>query len=495
MAKPYDLAVIGGGPAGLSIADVAPRLGIRVALIEAARLGGDCTWAGCVPSKALLAAANAHHRAGRTERFGLPRFEASAAVDLGSVMDRIHDHQQAIFERADAPDLLRARGVDVIEGRATFEAPDRLLVDGRELASRYVVVATGASAVVPPVPGLANAGYLTNETIWSLRVLPHRLLVIGAGVVGLELGQAFARLGSAVTIVEAAIEVLPALDRRLGAALRAALEADGVTIRTATTVRAIETRATGSRAILEGRDGRTELPFDQVLVAAGRVPQVEGLGLEAAGIAFDRVTGITVDRNMRTSNPRVYAAGDVVPGPRLTHLAALEGVSALMASVLLLPRPIDPRLTPAVTYTDPETATIGATEAEARARWGDAVRVHRSSLAESDRATVEQAAPGFVQVVTRGKHDRIEGAQIVAPAAGELIHEFALAMRQGLGLRDLAELPHAYPSYAVSAQLAAVEATHAWLAGGKVRRYASLARRVPNERLRETLRAILGRLA
>ena len=182
----YDIAVIGGGPAGLAIAEVAPRLGIRMAIIEAARLGGDCTWSGCVPSKALLAAGNARQRGRTAERFGLPGFEERGAVDLGAVMDRIHDHQQGIFERADAPELLRARGIDVIEGRGVFEGPDRLVVNEAVIEARYFVVATGASAAVPPIPGLEEVGYLTNESVWELRELPARLLVVGAGAVGLE---------------------------------------------------------------------------------------------------------------------------------------------------------------------------------------------------------------------------------------------------------------------------------------------------------------------
>lgn len=472
-----------------------PRLGVRVAVIEAAKLGGDCTWAGCVPSKALLAAGSAHYRAQRTDHFGLPRFEAIAPVDLGAVMDRLHDHQQEIFKRADSPELLRERGVDVIEGRARFTAPDRVEVNGEPVVARYFVVATGTSAAIPPIAGLDAVDYLTNESIWSLRELPARLLVIGAGAAGLELGQAFGRLGSAVTILEAAPEVLPAGDRELGATLRGALEAEGVTVHTASNVRAIEVRAGEPCAIVEHSDtGSTAIGFDQLLVATGRRPNVGQLGLEAAGVAFDRAAGIMVDDSLRTSNPRVYAAGDVIPGPRFTHLAALEGVAAMMSAVLLMPRPVDHRLVPTVTYTSPESASIGLTEGEARVRFGDDTHVYRSPLLDSDRATVEQAPEGFVKVITRGGKERIEGAQVIAPAAGELIHEFGLAMSEGLGLRDLAELPHAYPSYSISTQLAGIEAVRPWLESRWVQRYASFTRGVPNERLRGTLRTILRRL-
>ena len=448
-----------------------------------------------MPSKALLAAANARHQANHTERFGLPRFEATASVDLGAVMDRVHDHQQDIFQRSDSPDVLRERGVTLIEGRAQFDGPDQISVGGRPIDARYVVIATGASAAVPPIPGLDQIEYLTNETVWSLRELPQRLLIVGAGTVGLELGQAFSRLGSAVTILEAAPEVLPALDGELASTLRGALEAEGVTIHPSAAVRSFEAREDGPCAIVElPSTGTVEIAADQVLIAAGRRPNVEGLGLELAGIEYDPRTGIEVDDDLRTSNPRVYAAGDVIPGPQFTHVAALEGVAAMMSSVLLMPRPVAHRLVPAVTFTNPETASIGLTETEARARFGDEVHVYRSPLLESDRATVDQAPPGFVKVITRGKHDRIEGAQIVAPAAGEIIHEFGLAMREGLGLRDLAELPHAYPSYAVSAQLAGVEAMRKWLHGGSAQRFSAFARRVPNERLRDALRRVFRRL-
>lgn len=491
-AEPYDLVVIGGGAAGLTIGDFGPKLGARVAIVEQARLGGDCTWFGCVPSKALIAAASAAKAARETERFGLPTFTADGAIDLGRVMDRVHDHQQRIYEASDAPETLAC---DLIEGRAQFVSPDELHVDGRPVAARFFCVATGASPAVPPIEGLDEAGYLTSETIFTeLRELPARLLVIGGGAVGVELGQAFARLGSTVTIVEVAGTLLPDADPELVAVLRAALDGDGV--RTLTGARVERLYRDGARrcATVVLPDGEEEIEFDALFVATGRRPNVDGLGLEAAGVALDAAGGIAVDGTLRTSNPRVYAAGDVIGGHQFTHVAAYEATLAMVNALLLTTRRVDYSLVPSLTYTDPEIASVGLSERAARAEYGDRVQVLRAPFSRSDRAIVEGRERGLAKLITLGAGGRILGAHIAGPSAGELIHEYALAIRERIGARDLGEMMHAYPTLAQAPQMAALESVDAWLAAPMTRRFMRASLRLRNRPARWLLRRLANLL-
>lgn len=491
-AEPYDLVVIGGGSAGLTIGEFGPKLGARVAIVEQAKLGGDCTWFGCVPSKALIAAARAAKAARETERFGLPAFTADGAIDLGRVMDRVHDHQQSIYEASDAPETLAC---DVIEGRAKFVSPGELEVDGRPVAARFYCVATGASPAVPAIEGLDEVGYLTNETIFTeLRELPARLLVIGGGAVGVEIGQAFARLGSAVTIVEVAGTLLPGADPELVAVLRESLDEDGV--RTLTGARVARLYREGARrcATVMLPDGEEEIEFDALFVAAGRRPNVDGLGLEAAGVALDPAGGIAVDETLRTSNPRVYAAGDVIGGPQFTHVAAYEATQVMVNALLLMTRKVDYSLVPSVTFTDPEVASIGLSEQAARAEHGDKVQVLRAPFSRSDRAILEGQERGLAKLVTLGAGGRILGAHIAGPSAGELIHEYALAIRERIGARDLGELMHAYPTLAQAPQMAALESVDAWLAAPMTQRFMRFSLRLRNRPARWLLRHLTNLL-
>ena len=423
MADQYDLVVIGGGSAGLTIGRYGPKLGARIAVVEEGKLGGDCTSYGCVPSKALLASAEVASLARRSEEFGLPPLDAGGNIDLGPVMDRVAAVQHQIYEADDSPESLRAAGSDVIEGRGEFVSPRELRVDGRPVRSRYHCVATGSRPIVPEIPGLDTVPHYTNESVFSeLRELPARLLVLGAGPIGVELGQAFARLGSRVTIVEAAPRILPREDAECAAVLHESLVADGMTIASGT--RATRFSIEGGRrcAVLE-RGGREEwIEIDAVLVAVGTRPNVHGVGLDAAGVEYTE-RGITVDARLRTSNPRIYASGDVLGRQQFTHTAAHESSIVLMNVFTPIRTKVDYRLVPAVTFTDPELASIGFSDEEARAAHGGDVRVFRFPSSRIDRAITDGETRGFAKVVTAGRKDRIVGAQIVGPAAGELIHE------------------------------------------------------------------------
>ena len=465
MAADYDLAVVGGGSAGLTIAKYAPLLGARVVVIEEGQLGGDCTWRGCVPSKALIAAARAVALTRRREEFGLPRADGGP-VDLARVMERVRETQLAIYEAEDSPDVLRAAGAGVIAGRGEFRSPDELRAGGRIVRARRYCVATGARPIVPDIPGLDAIPHYTSETIFTeLRTLPRRLLVIGGGATGLELGQAFARLGAGVTIAEAAPRLLPREDRELARALRLALAADGVEALTATrAVRFGRGDGGGYADLAADGGGERRVGADAVLIAAGKRPNLRGLGLEAAGVEYDGARGVRVDRRLRTSNPRVFAAGDAAAGgPRLTHAAVHEASVVLANALTPLRREVDHRLAPRVVFTDPELASVGLTPGEARARHGRRTAVWRSPFADNNRAAVERTTAGFAQIVTAGRRGRIVGAQIAGPAAGELIHEYALAIREGVPAAALAQRVHAYPTFANAPQLAAAQALEARL--------------------------------
>ena len=454
----YDLVVIGGDSAGLLIGLYGPLLGARIAIVEEARLGGDCTWYGCVPSKALLASANVAAQGARAEEYGLPPVEPREPVDLGRVIDRVAAIQQRIYDREDSPEVVRAAGSDVITGHGEFVSPRELRVDGRPLRARYYCVATGSRPVVPTIPGLDLVPHYTNETVFGeLRTLPARLLVLGAGPIGVELGQAFARLGSAVTLVEVASRVLPGEDADLAAVLHEALRADGVEIRTSTSATRFALEGAQHCAYLEHDGVEERREVDAVLLATGKRPRVQGLGLEAAGVRFDERQGIEVDARLGTSSDRIFASGDVIGGYQFTHTAAQESSVVMMNALTPLRRTIDYRLVPRVTFTDPEVASVGLSEDEARAVHGDAVHAYRFPFDRVDRAVVEGTTAGFSKIVT-GKRDRIVGAQIVGAAAGDLIHEYALAISRGVDAVNLSHAVHAYPTLANGPARAAEQA-------------------------------------
>lgn len=484
----YDLVVIGGGSAGLVAAVGAAKLGARVALVERRALGGDCLYTGCVPSKALIRSARFAWEAGRAGEFGFePRPARFAGGSFASVTERVRRVIEVV-EAHDAPEVFRREGVEVVFAEPRFVSPHELLLeevretgtrDGahetktntpptpgerRTLRSRRFCVATGSRPAVPPVEGLAEAGFVTNEQVFNLRELPRALVVLGGGAVGLELGQAFARFGSEVTIVEMGERLLPKEDEEVSAFLAAVLREEGLRVLTsAKVVRAA--RAGGrKRVTVEQGGARLEVDADEILVAAGREANVAGLNLEAAGVGYDG-RRIHTDDYLRTSAPSVYAAGDVTGHFQFTHTAAYEAALVVRNALFFWPlrQKADFRVVPWATFTAPEAARVGLTEREARERFGAGVRVYRSGFAENDRAQAEGATRGFVKLVCAGRGEKIVGASIVGAHAGELIHEVVLAMKRRLGVAALGGLIHVYPTLTQVTQKAALDAVLAKL--------------------------------
>ncbi|MEO6414043.1 MAG: FAD-dependent oxidoreductase [Pedococcus sp.] len=433
----WDLVVIGGGTAGIVSAKTAARLGADVLLIERDEPGGDCLWTGCVPSKSLLAAAAVAAAARRADRFGVE--VPVVKINFARVMSHVHG---AIAQIAptDSAAALEAAGVRVVRGTARFTSGSTLDVDGRAVSFRQAVLATGASPAVPTLAGLSEAQPLTSETIWDLKVLPARLAVLGGGSIGCELGQAFARLGSRVTIVEGADRIVPREDQHAADVLAAALSRDGVRVTTGRNVVNVTGRS-GQSGTLELEGGST-VDFDHLLVAVGRRPRTAALELGNAGVHTDQRGFVTVSSTLQTSNPRIWAAGDLTGHPQFTHLAGVHASIAVSNAVLGLRRKVSTTAVPRVTFTHPEIAAVGVgTE-----RPPQGLNVLHWSDKHVDRAIAEGSTDGFTRIVT-DQRGRILGATVVGPRAGETLAELTLAVNQGLKTRDLAGSTHPYPTY------------------------------------------------
>ncbi|UTI64336.1 FAD-dependent oxidoreductase [Paraconexibacter antarcticus] len=453
MSDRYDLVVLGGGTAGLVSAFIAAGVGARVALIERERTGGDCLWTGCVPSKSLIATAHLAHRMRHADRVGLTPIEPQ--VDFTRVMDRVHA-TIAEIEPHDSPARLRAAGVEVIEADGRFTDAGTLEADGRRLRFSAAIVATGSQPSTPPIPGLGGDDVFTTDDIWHLRRLPARLIILGGGPVGCELGQAFARLGANVTIVELADRLLLKEEPDAGALVAKRLTADGIDVRLGT--RAIELRRPDrapKHLIVEDGDGRRQIEFDAILVVAGRRPRTDGAGLQAAGVQLDKRGAVVVDQRLRTSVPRIYAAGDVTASMPFTHVAAHHARVASINALLGMRRTIDQTI-PWVTFTDPEVARVGLTEAQARARHGDRAIIARSDYATLDRAITEGENDGFALLVADPKR-RLVGATIAGPGAGEVIAELTAHIKAGNRIDAVSTTVHAYPTLAEGPSRAADE--------------------------------------
>ena len=460
-----DLVVLGAGASGLGAAREARRRGRSVVLVEAGRPGGDCTHYGCVPSKALLEAARRVHAARSGAPYG---FTATVEVDFARVMERVRD-VVAEIEQDESPELLAAQGVELVQGWGTFTSPTTLEVGGRTIRSRRFVVATGSRAAVPPVEGLAVDGpagdgrggvpYLDNRTVFDLRELPEHLLVLGGGPIGLELAQAFRRLGSAVTVVEAAPTVLLREEPEAQAVVTRVLEREGVVLRTGAAVRRV---APGP--VLHLSDG-SQIAGSHLLVAVGRTPATDGSALERAAVRLDERGRIVTDRFQRAA-PTVWAAGDCTSTLQFTHVGHEQGRLAAKNAFgsPLVPGsrlPWSDRVVPWVTFTEPEVAHVGLTEAQAHARYGDRVLVSVVSDTQADRPRAAGQTDGFVKllalppVLGGAPLARLIGMTVVGPTAGEQIAEGALAMRSGMLALRLAQVVKAYPTWSLSTRVAA----------------------------------------
>ena len=439
----YHLVVIGGGTGGLVTAAIAAGLGARTALVERHWMGGDCLNVGCVPSKALLRAAREWHAASTAhERFGGPVVDGQR--DFGAAVRRMQEIRADISAVDSAP-RYRELGVDVFFGQARFTGADNVTVDGQNLRFRRAVIATGTRPAVPPIPGLADTGYLTNETIFSLTEVPRRLAVIGGGPIGAELAQAFARFGSIVTILQKDQRILGKDDPEAAGIVAAALARDGVRILTSVKIERVERRQ--SIVIHSVREGRNEeLQADAILVASGRVPNVEELGLDEAGIEYDQRRVIT-DDGLRTSNRRVYAVGDITGRAPFTHVADAHARMVVQNALFFGRKKVTDLVIPWCTYTHPELAHVGMKWDEAGKR-GDTMDSITIPLHDVDRARLDGHEEGFLRVHLREGSDKILAATLVGDHAGDIIGQLSMAMRQGLGLSAVGATIFPYPTEA-----------------------------------------------
>jgi pyruvate/2-oxoglutarate dehydrogenase complex dihydrolipoamide dehydrogenase (E3) component len=442
----YHLVVIGAGTAGLVAAAGAAGLGAKVALIERHLMGGDCLNVGCVPSKGVIRASRAWRDAREAAlRFGGPSVPRDAASDFGAAMARMRRLRAGISVH-DGARRFQGLGVDVFLGEGRFVSPDAVEVGGARLRFRRAVIATGARAAVPPLPGLAAAGFRTNETIFNLTELPPRLAVIGGGPIGCELAQAFARFGCRVTHLVQETHILPREDADAAAIVQRAMAADGVQLELDMKVVEVRRRGAEKIVVFERADGRRELVADEILVAVGRAPNVEGLGLAAAGVRYGR-RGVEVDDRLRTSNRRIFACGDVASRLKFTHAADAQARLVIQNALFFGRARVSALTVPWCTYTSPEIAHVGLYEGMAREK-GIEIETLTIPLSEVDRALLDGADEGFLRLhVAKGSRDgRILGATLVAEHAGDMLGELCLAVTHRLGLVKIAGVIHPYPT-------------------------------------------------
>jgi pyruvate/2-oxoglutarate dehydrogenase complex dihydrolipoamide dehydrogenase (E3) component len=443
MASRYDLVIVGMGSGGMVGAEFASTIGLRVAVVERGRVGGDCLWTGCVPSKALLASAKAAHTMKVADTYGLPSL-APVDIDTSLVWKRIRAIQQELAGTDDDPERFAAMGVEIIAGQARIVGPNTVEVVGqdRTLETRVILLCTGSRPLAPPIEGLKEAGFLTSENVFEIERAPKSVVMIGGGPIAIEMAQAFTRLGIRTTVLQKGPTILPRDEPDLVTTLTGMLRDEGVDLRLNVETERVAV-ADGRKIVYGAENGEpAKWEAEELLVAVGRRPNVEGLGLEDVGVKVGR-RGIEVDERMRTSVPSIYAAGDVAGRFLFTHSAAYEAVRAVRDAFY----PGKGKVTdfvPWCTFTDPELAHAGLTVAEAEKKHGEDVEVWRQELSHSDRARAEGAPEGAIVVITA--KGRLVGAQILAPSAGEMIHELALAINEGMKLAEVASLIHVYPT-------------------------------------------------
>lgn len=470
----YDLVVIGGGSAGLVVAGGAAQLGARVALVEKKALGGDCLYTGCVPSKTFIRSARFAADVRRARDFGF----APTSLDFkdgafASITDRVARVIETVGEH-DRPERFEAWGVEVIFATPRFLSPKELELtynDGstKTISPKRFCISTGSRPAVPPIEGLKEAGFITNEEVFHLKKLPETLIVLGGGPIGLELGQSFGRFGSDVTVVEMDKRLLAKEDEEVSATVEDIMRAEGLKVLLAhKAVRAAA--ANGQKVLTVEHDGKQiELHAEEILVSTGRRPNIEGLNLEAAGVKYDKQR-IFTDEYLRTSARQIFAAGDVTGHFPFTHMAAYEASVVIRNALFFWPllQKTDFRVVPWTTFTDPELARVGLTENEAKKKFGETnVHVYRTDFADNDRAQAEEETKGFAKIICTGHKNEIVGAHIVGAHAGELVHEVVLAMKKRLSITALGSMIHVYPTLTQVNQQAGVDAILEGLAAYK----------------------------
>ncbi len=447
----YDITIIGGGSGGLTAARLAASLGANVLLIDKEHLGGDCLNYGCVPSKSLIHVAKVVHQAKNVARLGL--MPANLEVDMA----KINNYIQAVIGRVAESEKVYTEGVTVKFGEVSFKSASELTLNGETFTSRNTLISTGSRALVPRIEGLEETGYLTNEDVFNLMLLPSSLLIVGGGPIGVELGQAFRRLGTDVTIIEGLDRILPKEDPEVSAILTEMLRSEGINV--VTNALFINAKRDGNKKVVIAKQGEMHLAIeaDEILLTLGRQPNVEGLNLEAARITYSN-KGIQVNEHLQTSAPNIFAIGDVIGGYLFTHMAAYQaGIAVRNALVPIGKKKVDYRVVPWCIFTDPEAARVGLTPDEAENHHKQ-TRIVKFPVADIDRAQAENGITGFIKLVLAGKKEEIVGAHMFCAHAGELLGEIALAMQHHLTISDILETIHAYPTMSTGIQQTAFEA-------------------------------------
>ena len=445
------MAIIGGGSGGLTAARVATVLGANVLLVDKERLGGDCLNYGCVPSKSLIHVARIVQKARESASLGL------MSANLSVNMAKVSEYVQGVIDRVAEGEKVYTEGVTVKFGQITFKSATELVLNGEIFTSRNTLIATGSRPVMPRVEGLEEVGYLTNESVFDLMNLPSSIVIVGGGPVGVELSQAFERLGAKVTIIQEQERILPREDPEVSESVARVLISEGIDI--ITNARFVKAGRSGNKKVATGRQGAQLLNFeaDEIVLAVGRQPNIEGLNLEAAGIKYDK-NGIKVDDYLQTSASNILAIGDVIGGYLFTHVAVYQaGVAVRNALVPVGKKKVDYRVVPWCTFTDPEAARVGLTPEDAEKQYKQ-VRIVKFPWAEIDRAQAENETTGFIKLVLAGKKDEIVGAHMVGARAGEMLGEIALAMQHNLTLNDILGTIHVYPTMNTGIQQAVFEA-------------------------------------
>ncbi len=452
----YDSIVIGGGAAGLTSAGISANFGAKTMMIEQERLGGDCTWTGCVPSKTLIKAASVMHNAKEANKYGLTAEDVK--FDVSKVMEHIDHVRREVYEDADDPAIFEEMGIDVIQGRAEFLDDHTIkITDGngleREVSGKYFFICTGAKAFVPPVQGVESVDILTNESLFEIDNLPEKLIIIGGGPIGTEMAQSFVRLGTAVEVIDMASGILTNDDPELTSILKDKLVEEGVVYHLNSGVKEVKKSGSGVEVVIEKDGVKSSIEGSQVLFATGRRANINALNLDAAGIEYTN-RGVTVNDKCRTNKRHIYAVGDVTGRYQFTHMSEHMAKVATTNALIKIPMKIDKKHVPWVTFTEPELGHVGATEEQLKEA-GEKFEVYKFPFSKIDRAITDGQTTGMIKVYAKKWSGKILGASVLGAHAGEMISQYALAMKNGVSLRDFADTIHPYPSYGLGARRAA----------------------------------------